>query len=63
MTAKAVLYTDADGRQHRARVVWGATEDRPAKLIFRRGARLELVDASYSPTREPGTWSRIVEPA
>lgn len=58
--ADRVLYVDAEGRQHRARLV---QEGDPAKLVIGQGARIEVVEAKYSATREPGTWSRLVEPA
>jgi hypothetical protein len=59
-----VLYFDADGKRRNAR-----TLERPklqggtTKLLVSSGARLDIIDAKYSPTREPGTWSRVVEPA
>jgi hypothetical protein len=63
-TSERVLYVDPEGRQHRALLVWWPMQaGHPAKLVIRRGARVEVVDAKYSPRREPGTWSRVLEPA
>jgi len=59
-----VLYFDAGGKQRHAR-----TLERPklrggtTKLLVSSGARLDIIDAPYSSAREPGTWSRVVEPA
>ena len=59
-----VLYVDELGHVHRARTLEVPNlDDRPTKILVGRGARIDVVEAKYSKAQEPGTWSRVLEPA
>jgi hypothetical protein len=63
MSAARVLYVDDAGEAHPARIVDPVTfANVPTRILVKLGPRLIVVEAPYSSSREPGTWSMVAEP-
>lgn len=59
-----VVYVDDAGGTHIARTLgFPNYDDQPTRILVGLHGRITVVEAKYSQGREPGTWSRLAEPA